>query len=67
MTHDEVRTIMSVYQMWLTGEKGGVEAESRRTSQAEHIKREKFSPRDANDWAYGFQDFEFFSDHPSFA
>ena len=50
--------------MWLTGEK--VEAESRRTSKAEHIKREKFSPIDANAWAYGFQDVEFFSG-PSFA
>jgi hypothetical protein len=66
MTHDEVRTIMSVYQMWLTGEKGGVEAESRRISKAEHIKREKVSPRDASGGVYGFQDFEFFQD-PSFA
>jgi hypothetical protein len=66
MTHDEVKTIMSVYQMWLTGEKDGVDAESPRISKAEHLKRETFFPGDANDGAYSFQDFEFVS-HPSFA
>lgn len=61
---------MSVYQMWLTGEKGGLEVESRRISQAEHVKREtreKFSPSDASDGEYCcFQDFGLVAD-PSFA